>query len=242
MKSNILPKQSIQGFFSREFFSGADPQGLSDSDAEENSGDEDDEDDPDSDNEDNSGDEGDGNEDEDNEEEDPYVGLKAALKTERKHHRTERQARIRAERERDEANQKLTSGTEKESEAINTLQGQLRTERDKNVALSKRIADQALHTAILQAATAQKFIDPEDALAVASSLEVDQDPDDPTSVEVDKALVLSEIKALAKRKPHLVGKAKTTTTSRSGTRQSGNRQRAPKKGKANLAEIYPSLG
>lgn len=227
---SILPE-----WLTRDIFCGSDPQFQETEedpeDADENSEEEDDK---------GNEEEGEDSEDEkDEEEDDPYDGLRSALSKERKLHREERKNRVKAERELEEATAKLSAGTTKESEAINGLQTQLNDERKKNVGLADSLATQALHTAILAMANTVGFIDPEDALAIAKNIEVEQDENDPTQVEVDEALVKAEVKALATKKPHLIGKKREKVTS--GTPQ---RRRATKRTKnktSELASLYPSL-
>jgi hypothetical protein len=244
--SDLLPEWLTQPFFYGEDSGSedSDEEGAEEEDSEDtddegseggDSGEEDSED----------GDEEDGDDEE--EEEDPYEGLRSALSKERKLHRVERRNRIKAERELESARSQLAAGTNKESEAITELQTKLDEERSQTASLAKKFSTQAVNGAIKTAAEKLGFIDPEDALVVARNIEVDQDDEDPTQVEVDEALVLSEVKALAKKKPHLVGEKKTekTTKVKSGTSARRTNQRRTKSTKSTkereLMSRYPSL-
>lgn len=236
-------KRILPEWLTQELFYGEDPNPENESGASEDEGDEEDnEDGSDDDEEDGSSDEGDDEGDEDEEGEDELEPLRTALKSERKLHRSERKARISAERERDEAIAKLSAGTDKESETINSLQTQLNTSRDTNEKLARGFANQALHTAIVKIATKESFIDPEDALVLMKNLDVDQDDEDPTQVEVDEASVLAEVKSLAKRKPHLVGKKKTPEKKpSSGTPRARRQKKTSRKAGGYDPADYPSL-
>lgn len=242
--SNLLPE-----WLTQPFFFGRDPESEDDSEDEGDDGQEDEDSGEDSEDE---GEEGndEGDEDEEDEEDDSkddaYEGLRTALTKERKLHRTEKRGRIKAERELEAANAKLAAGTNKESEAINDLQTRLDGALEKNTSLARSLAKQAVHTAIKEAAGKAGFIDPEDALSVARDIEVDQDDDDPTQVEVDKALVKAAVMALAKKKPHLVNKKQQdrVVSGSSARRTNGSRPRSKtSKGakQKELLERYPSL-
>lgn len=239
--SELLPE-----WLTQPFFFGRDPESEDNSEDEGEDDSEDDESDEGSDDESEEGDdEGDEDED-DNSKEDAYEGLRTALTKERKLHRQEKRGRIRAERELASVEAKLAAGTNKESEAITELQTKLDAEFKKNSTLAKRFADSTVHTAIKEAAGKAGFIDPEDALSVARDIEVEQDEDDPTQVEVDKGLVEAAVKALAKKKPHLVGEKKQTTKVVSGSSarrtNSSRRTKSSKSTKeSELRQRYPSL-
>lgn len=241
MKNNILPEWLI-----RDTFYGEDPgsreenEDLGDDDGQEDDSD-DLEDNPDEEDEGNDEDEEDEDDDEDGNDDEEVTALRDALRNERRFKREERKGRIKAERERNELQARLAAGTEQESEAIKTLQADLERERKMNERFVSGFATHAVHTAIIAAATKVGFIDPEDALSVAKKIEVDQDDEDPTQVDIDEALVMSEVKALARRKSHLVGKrVPKEPKPKSGTPRS---KRTPRK-KADTAKYltdYPSL-
>ncbi len=244
-------KTTLPEWLTQSFFYGEDPdfeesEDAPDEEDDEGSDEEADEDEEEGDDEDDENEAEDDEEDSEDDEEDAYEGLRLALNKERKLHRQERRARVKAERERDAAQARLSAGTKKESEAINQLQDQLDSERKKNTSLAKNLATQTIHTAIKNAADKLGFIDSEDALSVAKNIEVDQDDEDPTQVEVDEAEVLAEVKALAKKKPHLLGKKSTKKRVVSGsTAKSTNRTRQKRSTKSTreseLRSRYPSL-
>lgn len=188
--------------------------------------------------------EDDEDEDEDESKEDPAAGLRSALRKERKGHKAERRGRIAAENENKQLKAQLDGKDGKESEAVATIQKELDSERTKNTSLASKIKDQAVRSAILAEATRQKFIDPEDAMSIASAIEVDQDAEDPTDIDIDEDAVKVAVAALAKRKKHLVGEgtAKTTSTTKSGSKQTRGRKKKTTESRGFDMADYPSLG
>ena len=215
----------------------------SDEDGDDDDGDEegseDDSDDDDSEDDDSDSDDSKGKKKKD-EDDDPAKPLKSALRKERKAHKAERRQRIAFERENKELKAKQAAGTEKESEAISDLQKQLNETQSANKALAGKVREGAVRSAIIEEARKQGFIDPEDALSVASVIEVDQDEEDPTDIDIDEDSVKTAVKSLATKKKHLVGVENNTSQTKSGSKQT--RRKTTKKSDKGFDPVnYPSL-
>jgi len=171
---------------------------------------------------------------------DPTVGLRTALEKERKLRREERKKRIAAEREAKKVNDKKVS--DEEANELQKAQEKLVSAEDKTSRLAARLLKKEVHDAIQAEARNQKFIDPTDALvdSVISEIDVDQDEEDPTDIDIDEASVKAAVKKLADKKKHLVSTAGTQERSASNfRRQGGNKEKTSEQ---KYREIYPSLG
>lgn len=167
------------------------------------------------------------------------AALKKALAEERQKNKEERRARRKAEREAREAK----SGKKKEAdeEEVEQTKTQLASEREKSTRLAARLLNKERDDAILAAARAAGFIDPTDALTdeIRKAVEVDQDPEDPSDIEVDEDSAAEAVKKLATKKKHLVGKP--NEGQRSGSRRKKGQGGTDDLDEANLAELYPGL-
>lgn len=145
-------------------------------------------------------------EDEDEDGKKDTAGLKKALADERKA-RKAADKKIKAF----ERDKKKKEDGDKDEVATAT------SERDKavatNASLSKLLVKQAVDTAIMQAASKERFRDVSDALSLIKreDIEVDFDiddfdpeTDDELTIEVDMASVTTAVKKLAGKKPHLI--------------------------------------
>lgn len=125
--------------------------------------------------------------------------LRAALKKERTESRKNARELKKLQKERDRA-----KGA-KDDEA-----GQLRKDAEEtkqtNVRLAARLKDQAVDAAISKHAGKLKFRDVDDALKLVErgDLDIDQDEEDPTDIEIDETTIVDALKKLAKSKPHLL--------------------------------------
>lgn len=150
-----------------------------------------------------SDDEGDDDEGEDGGHEDAddpkTKGLRSALAAERK--KAAALDKKLKQKEKAEAAAALAEKSELEQEQIKAKQAEERAEK-----LSNGFLQRSLNDSIRDAARTLNFIDVSDAIAGVdrSSLEYEQDSDDPSNVEVDEDTVLAAVKALAKKKPHFV--------------------------------------
>lgn len=138
---------------------------------------------------------------------DDAEALKAAL-------RSERQLRKKAEK-----GQKLTG---RELAKLRKAQDDIKAAEEGEVAAAKKKADEAaakssklaaklrqtsLEKAITEAARKANFRDPDDVITQLhrsnfAGIEIDQDDEDPSDVEVDKASVEKAVKKIATEKPH----------------------------------------
>lgn len=143
--------------------------------------------------------------------------VQAALKKERiARRRAEREAR--AAKKAQGATKKAAGakkaadgkgGKEEISEADTAAELE-RQEREKR--LAKRLRDKEVDSVITKYARELGFEDPDDAVALVNrkDIEVDQDDEDPSDVEVDEDTVKLAVKALAKKKPKLLVDKKKT--------------------------------
>lgn len=192
-------------------------------DSEENS--EEDQDDEESDDEDkDKGDEGTPSERE--------AALQEALEKERK---------LRRQAEREARKAKKTAATKKSTEEADDTKARLEQSETRTARLAKGFLDSKIEAAVLAEARKQGFIDPTDALIndVLKEVDADQDDEDPTDVEVDEESVVDAVKALARKKKHLVGQGTSTVKSGGKFRGKGGEDKGGSD--AALQEHYPSL-
>jgi len=134
--------------------------------------------------------------------EDDLAGLKSALRKERRERKSlEREAKARKAAET-KTNEQEASELVKEREA--------REASDKRVkSLATGLLNTQVGIAVTRAATKAGFHDPEDAIRLIDrdDLDIEQDEENPASIEIDAKSVEDAVKALAKKKPHLIGKA-----------------------------------
>jgi len=116
----------------------------------------------------------------------------------------------------------------------------LQKSQEKVSKLAEKLRNDARDAAILKAATDAGFIDPTDALTddIRRAVEVDQDDEDPSDIEVDTTSATAAVKKLATSKKHLIGKPNNGAPS--GGRFS-SRDRTDDNAGDNLGELYPSL-
>lgn len=181
------------------------------------------------------GDEGSGDGDDDDDLAQKVKDLEATIAKERK---------LRRQAERDARKNKRTPSktAETKTKAADT---ELQKQLEAAAAQTKRLADglrkKEVDDAILAAARKAGFIDESDALTddIRKQVDVDQDPEDPTDIDIDEDSVTDAVKDLAARKKHLVGKATPGSPSGSKFRKKGNDDKPDKNA---LVEHYPSLG
>lgn len=205
------------------------------------------EDDPDGDEED---EEDEGNEEEEEEEEDSEesskpkpkdnTGLKSAL-------RKERLRANKAERDLKKLQKKVPTKEEVEDETARQKAEREAAEAQSNTSkLATRLRDQEVARLVAKAARAAGFADEDDAINLVkqSDLDIDQDEDDPSEIEVDFESVEEAIKALAKKKPHLL-KAKDEEEEEDETPRTpkfnGRKKSKSALSEERLRELYPTL-
>lgn len=119
--------------------------------------------------------------------------------------------------------------------------------------LANRVRESAVDNVIIRLAPKLNFADPEDAVAMVNrkDIEVDQDDEDLTDVEIDEDSVRDALKKLAKRKPHLLAKSKTNGTGdeedddpkrTTGSKFGGKRRTKDALSEEELRRTYPALG
>lgn len=161
-------------------------------------------------------------------------GLKSALQKERSARKSlERELRKLQSAEEDRAN-----ADKSEVERAKAAE-QKQTERVQ--ALATRLRDTALENAITKAATAAKFRDPSDAMALISrsDITIDQDEDNPADIEIDEKSVARAVAALAAKKPHLV--LADGDELPSGGKFNGSRKDSKQTDEEALKTKYPSI-
>src|SRR5690606_17927203 len=117
---------------------------------------------------------------------------------------------------------------------------------DKATKLAAKLLTNAVDTAIIKVGTALKFRDLDDALKLVdrSEIDVEQDEDDPSDVEIDTKTVEAALKALAKAKPHLLipdGDGDEGSGEKSGSKFGGSRKSKDDLDEERLRELYPAL-
>lgn len=113
---------------------------------------------------------------------------------------------------------------------------------EKVAALATKLLDSSLNTAITKAATAAKFRDPDDALALLNRADItfEQDEDNPADIDIDEKSIERAVKALAAKKPHLI--LADGDTDPSGGKFNGGRKDQKPTDEEALKAKYPSLG
>ena len=127
----------------------------------------------------------------------------AALRKALREERAARKALEKDKAARDKAAARQKKGEENE---LTTLKHDHEEATTKLGRLAAGFLTAELNTAIREEARSQKFRDPSDALALISreDLDFEQDEDDPSKVEIDADSVKDALKALARKKPHLI--------------------------------------
>jgi hypothetical protein len=152
-----------------------------------------------------------GNEEEENEESneeeegeekekpDPAAGLKSALQAERADRKKLEKEVKQLRKLREDAENADASEAEKARKEAEAAKGSV-------TALSVKLRTTVVDNEITRFAAQMKFRDLADALLYVnrSSIEVEQDDDDPADIEVNEATVEAAVKALAKKKPYLL--------------------------------------
>lgn len=126
-------------------------------------------------------------------------GLKAALRRERQINKTNTRKLNQLEKASEAKDQQEQSELEK-------TKAELTASADRSKKLAEGFLKVSLNAAIESMAKKYKFRDTDDALAMVdrSQIDADQDEDDPSLVDIDKASVEAAVKALATAKKHLV--------------------------------------
>lgn len=173
-------------------------------------------------------------------------GLKKALKT-------ERELRKKAE--------KGLKLTEREKRRLQKAQDDIKTAEEGEVAAAKKSAEEAakkvtnlaaklrqssLEAAITTAARAQKFRDPDDVITQLArsnfaGIEIDQDEDDPSDIDIDVKSVEKAVKKVATAKPHWLIASGDGTPSGSSFNGGTPGDSGGKNKQSQYAERFPAL-
>ena len=164
-------------------------------------------------------------------------GLKSALQKERR-------ARKAAERERNKLAREKKEREEAEASDADKVKARADSAEARAAALATKLREKALENQIQKHAGEYNFVDMDDVLGAikAEDIDIEQDEDDPSDIEVDEASVKAALKSLAERKPHWVGKTQEGTP-KSGSKNAGNNGKKTKEPDRNeeLRKQYPAL-
>lgn len=161
-------------------------------------------------------------------------GLKSALQKERRERkRLEKEARE-LKKFKEEAEGKDKSDTDKAKEDASKAESKAQK-------LAAKLRDSALDNAIIKAAGGLKFRDIDDALKLVDrgDIDIEQDDDDPTEIELDEASVKAALEKLAKAKPHLI--VAEGQGERSGSKFNGGKKPNQQTDEEVLRSKYPAL-
>lgn len=142
-------------------------------------------------------------------------GLKSALNKERRERRRlekENKRLAKAESERADA----------EKDEVTRASDTAKAAEAKAQKLADKLKDRELENAIIKLAGPMNFADMDDVLLLIdrSSIDIEQDEDDPSDIDLDEKSVQAALDALKKKKPHLV-KAEEKGPPKSGSRGAG---------------------
>ena len=160
--------------------------------------------------------------------------LKSALRKERLERRRLEKENKALQKTKQEKEDKEKSETDKaKDDAAKAAQ---RAEK-----LAQRLKTTAVDNAIIKLGGKLKFRDIDDALKLIDrdEIEVDQDEDDPSDVTIDESSVEEALKALAKKKPHLI--VAEGQEDKSGSKFNGQRKTQKEIDDEELRSKYPAL-
>lgn len=161
-------------------------------------------------------------------------GLKSALAKERKAAKDAQRALKAAQKRLDELDSKDKSDTDKAKDEASKATAL-------NAKLALRLKTTAVDNAIIQLAGSLNFRDVDDALQLVNRelIEIEQDDDDPSEIDLDKASVKAALEKLAKAKPHLI--AAEGQGEKSGSKFNGKKQSTKDADEEALRKLYPAL-
>lgn len=160
--------------------------------------------------------------------------LKSAL-------RKERNLRKKFEREQKALAKTLADMDTKEKSETDQAKESASKAESKAQRLAAALKTTAVDNAIIKAAGKLKFRDIDDALKLVDrgEIDVEQDEEDPSVIELDEASVKSALDALAKAKPHLI--LADGQEDKSGSKFAGSRKSQKEVDEAALIERFPAL-
>jgi hypothetical protein len=202
-----------------------------DSDDDGDDGEEETDDDDESENQSDDSDGDDGDEDEEDDEDDESKNVtQKDIRNLKKALRSERMARKKFERENKRmkaAARKNGNGQKDSDDKKDDEKEEAKGPSEREVRLAARLRDQEIDRVVAKVATRLKFVDPDDAVRLINrrDLDVNQDDEDPTVVDVDEEGVEDILRTIAKKKKYLVGQKVSTT--KSGSKMSGGKKGNP---------------
>lgn len=162
-------------------------------------------------------------------------GLKSAL-------RRERAERKRLDKEAKAMKARLDELDSKEKSESDLAKETASKAESKAQKLAERLRVTAVDNAIIKLGGKLKFRDIDDALKLVNrdNIDVEQDEDDPSDIQIDDASVETALKELAKKKPHLIiaeGQGEA-----SGSKFGGGRKSQKELDDETLKENYKAFG
>jgi hypothetical protein len=160
--------------------------------------------------------------------------LKSALRKERNLRKKEERDRKALAKRLDELDSKEKSETDKAKEDASKAESKAQR-------LAVALKTTAVDNAIIKAAGKLKFRDIDDALKLVDreAIDVEQDDDDPSNVDLDEESVKSALESLAKTKPHLI--LADGQEDKSGSKFAGSRKSQKDMDEDALIEKFPAL-
>lgn len=153
-----------------------------------------------------------------------------------------KERRLRKQAERDAKRKRTSQDKQHKDDEDKEAEQRITAAEERTKKLARGLLNTRRDQAIMEEARKQGFIDPSDALTddIRADIDYDQDDDDPSDIEIDEDSVVDAVKALARRKKHLVGSGTPNTPSASRLRKNRN---APDEStqEATLQSHYPSL-
>lgn len=161
-------------------------------------------------------------------------GLKSAL-------RKERQARRQLEKELKEFRKFKEEQEAKDKSDTDKAKDEATKAQQKAERLAARLRENAVDNEIIKIGTKLKFRDIDDALKLINrdDIEVEQDEDDPSDLQIDSKTVEEALKALAKAKPHLL--IAEGEGQRTGSKFGGGQKSQEQLDEEALMARYPAL-
>jgi hypothetical protein len=176
-----------------------------------------------------------GDEEQDSDKAEDTTALKNAL-------RKERNARKKFERDFKKLQKTLGDKADQEKSETDKAKEDASKAESKAQKLAERLKLSAVDNAIIKVGTKMKFRDIDDALKLIDrdAIDIEQDEDDPTVMDLDETSVKAALDALAKAKPHLIladGQGEA-----SGSKFGGSRKSNESNSDKLLMERYEAFG
>ncbi len=163
------------------------------------------------------------------------AGLKSALQKERR-------GRREAERELNKLKKTKADDDDKDATAVQKAEKARADAVTRSEKLAAKLRTTEVNNLIIKHAGTLNFQDVDDALSLVDrdEIDVDQDDDEPENVTVDEETVVGALKALLKKKPHLLKSADGAGTP-SGGKFGGTGKTKDQLDEEALKEKYPAL-